>query len=87
MGIVFSFFKVLNKEYYALQNSSEKRLVELESKCKEQSDKLDVYEKLEKELDDVIMQAAESKDLCIVVNKVLQCSYFLSRRVSLNLAF
>ncbi|XP_015769721.1 PREDICTED: progesterone-induced-blocking factor 1-like [Acropora digitifera] len=50
---------VLNKEYYALQNSSEKRLVELESKCKEQSDKLDVYEKLEKELDDVIMQAAE----------------------------
>ncbi|XP_074621025.1 progesterone-induced-blocking factor 1-like [Acropora palmata] len=51
--------EVLNKEYYALQNSSEKRLVELESKCKEQSDKLDVYEKLEKELDDVIMQAAE----------------------------
>ena len=67
MGIVFSFFfKVLNKEYYALQNSSEKRLVELESKCKEQSDKLDVYEKLEKELDDVIMQAAESKDLCML---------------------
>ena len=60
------FFKVLNKEYYALQNSSEKHLVELESKCKEQSDKLDVYEKLEKELDDVIMQAAESKDLCML---------------------
>ncbi|KAK2551100.1 Progesterone-induced-blocking factor 1 [Acropora cervicornis] len=54
--------EVLNKEYYALQNSSEKRLVELESKCKEQSDKLDVYEKLEKELDDVIMQAAENAE-------------------------
>lgn len=51
--------EVLNKEYYTLQNSSEKRLVELESKLKEQSDKLTVYEKLEKELDDVIMQAAE----------------------------
>ena len=54
--------KVLNKEYYTLQNSSEKRLVELESKCKEQGDKLAVYEKLEQELDDVIMQAAESKE-------------------------
>ena len=53
---------MLNKEYYALQNSSEKQLVELESKCKEQGDKLAVYEKLEQELDDVIMQAAESKD-------------------------
>lgn len=54
--------KILNKEYYSLQNSSEKRLVELESKCKEQVDKLAVYEKLEQELDDVIMQAAESKE-------------------------
>ncbi len=45
-----------------MQNSSEKRLVELESKCKEQGDKLAVYEKLEQELDDVIMQAAESKE-------------------------
>ena len=52
---------MLNKEYYALHNSSEKRLVELESRCKEQSDKLAVYEKLEQELDDVIMQAAEGK--------------------------
>ena len=59
---IFLFLKVLNKEYYTLQNSSEKRLVELESKLKEQSDKLTVYEKLEKELDDVIMQAAESKN-------------------------
>lgn len=67
VGIIFLSFKVLNKEYYALQNSSEKRLVELESKCKEQSDKLDVYEKLEKELDDVIMQAAESKDSNVVI--------------------
>lgn len=51
--------EVLSKEYYSLKNSSERRLVELESKCKEQGDKLAVYEKLEQELDDVIMQAAE----------------------------
>lgn len=51
--------EVLNKEYYTLQNSSEKQLVELEAKCKEQGDKLAVYEKLEQELDDVIMQSAE----------------------------
>ncbi|KAL9973441.1 hypothetical protein ACROYT_G019903 [Oculina patagonica] len=51
--------EILNKEYYTLQNLSEKRLLELESKCKEQGDKLAVYEKLEQELDDVIMQAAE----------------------------
>ena len=36
--------------------------MELEAKCKEQRDKLAVYEKLEQELDDVIMQAAESKE-------------------------
>ena len=54
--------KILNKEYYSLQNSSEKQLVELESKCKEQGDKLAIYEKLEQELDDVIMQAAESEE-------------------------
>ena len=66
-------FQVLSKEYYSLKNSSERRLVELESKCKEQGDKLAVYEKLEQELDDVIMQAAESKHLG---NSVLFFSYW-----------
>lgn len=65
------FSKILNKEYYSLQNSSEKRLVELESKCKEQVDKLAVYEKLEQELDDVIMQAAESKEYKHIKDAVL----------------
>ena len=64
--------KILNKEYYSLQNSSEKRLVELESKCKEQGDKLAIYEKLEQELDDVIMQTAESEeyDLCSFIGSL-----------------
>lgn len=69
--IIF-FLKILNKEYYSLQNSSEKQLVELETKCKEQGDKLVVYEKLEQELDDVIMQAAESKDydFCLLIGSL-----------------
>lgn len=66
-------FQVLSKEYYSLKNSSERRLVELESKCMEQGDKLAVYEKLEQELDDVIMQAAESMNLR---NSVLFFSYW-----------
>ena len=66
-------FQVLSKEYYSLKNSSERRLVELELKCKEQGDKLAVYEKLEQELDDVIMQAAESTNLR---NSVLFFSYW-----------
>ena len=66
-------FQVLSKEYYSLKNSFERRLVELESKCKEQGDKLAVYEKLEQELDDVIMQAAESTNLR---NSVLFFSYW-----------
>ncbi|XP_032219897.2 progesterone-induced-blocking factor 1 isoform X1 [Nematostella vectensis] len=51
--------EVLSKEFYALQRSSDKRLTELESRCTEQTTKLGVYEGLERELDDVIMQAAE----------------------------
>ena len=66
-------FQVLSKEYYSLKNSSERRLVQLESKCKEQGDKLAVYEKLEQELDDVIMQAAESTNSR---NSVLFFSYW-----------
>ena len=53
--------------------------MELEAKCKEQGDKLAVYEKLEQELDDVIMQAAESKEqqLFISVRRILSemCSF------------
>ena len=77
----FFLLKVLNKEYYTLQNSSEKQLVELEAKCKEQGDKLAVYEKLEQELDDVIMQAAESKEqqlfISLSVHRILSemCSF------------
>ena len=51
--------KVLTKEFYELQSSSEKRVVELQAQVSEQQVKLETYERLEQELDDVTMQAAE----------------------------
>uniref|UniRef100_A0AAR2J457 Progesterone immunomodulatory binding factor 1 n=1 Tax=Pygocentrus nattereri TaxID=42514 RepID=A0AAR2J457_PYGNA len=54
--------EVLTKEFYALQASSEKRIAELHSLSVEQEKRLEIYEKLEKELDDVTMQAAEMEN-------------------------
>ncbi|XP_071951587.1 progesterone-induced-blocking factor 1-like [Antedon mediterranea] len=51
--------EVLTKEFYGLQTSSERRIKELESEINEKKSKLEIYEKLEQELDDVVMQAAE----------------------------
>ncbi|KAL2087881.1 hypothetical protein ACEWY4_016709 [Coilia grayii] len=51
--------EVLTKEFYELQSSSEKRVVELQSQVSEQQVRLDTYERLEQELDDITMQAAE----------------------------
>ena len=53
--------QVLTKEYYGLQTTSEKKNVDLEAQISELRSKLQTYEKLEKELDDVVMQAAESR--------------------------
>ena len=52
-------FKVLTKEYYAQQTGLEKTIAELESKLQDKEGRLQTYERLEKELDDVVMQAAE----------------------------
>uniref|UniRef100_A0A2K5LPQ8 Progesterone immunomodulatory binding factor 1 n=1 Tax=Cercocebus atys TaxID=9531 RepID=A0A2K5LPQ8_CERAT len=53
--------EVLTKEFYSLQASSEKRITELQAQNSEHQARLDIYEKLEKELDEIIMQTAESK--------------------------
>ena len=44
-----------------MQTSLEKRNSELESSLQELKSKLETYEKLEVELDEVIMEAADSK--------------------------
>ncbi|XP_077014531.1 progesterone-induced-blocking factor 1 isoform X3 [Tamandua tetradactyla] len=51
--------EVLTKEFYSLQASSEKRITELQAVNCEHQAKLDIYEKLERELDEIIMQTAE----------------------------
>lgn len=51
--------EVLTKEFYSLQSSSEKRITELEAQNSGRQARLDIYEKLEKELDEIIMQTAE----------------------------
>ncbi|XP_056628479.1 progesterone-induced-blocking factor 1 [Triplophysa dalaica] len=54
--------EVLTKEFYGLQSSSEKRITELQTQNSEQQARLETYERLEKELDDVTMQAAEMEN-------------------------
>ncbi|XP_056411481.1 progesterone-induced-blocking factor 1 [Hyla sarda] len=54
--------EVLTKEFYALQASTEKRVTELQAQNSEQRTRLDTYEKLEQELDDVIIQSAQMED-------------------------
>ncbi|KAG9492103.1 hypothetical protein GDO78_000560 [Eleutherodactylus coqui] len=54
--------EVLTKEFYALQASTEKRVTELQAQNSEQRARLETYEKLEQELDDVIIQSAQMDD-------------------------
>uniref|UniRef100_A0A8C4XPA8 Progesterone immunomodulatory binding factor 1 n=1 Tax=Falco tinnunculus TaxID=100819 RepID=A0A8C4XPA8_FALTI len=54
--------EVLTKEFYSLQSSSEARVIELQTQNSEYQARLDTYEKLEKELDEIILQTAEMED-------------------------
>lgn len=54
--------QLLTHEFYRLQASSEKQITELQAQNAEQASRLETYEKLEQELDQVTMQAAESKN-------------------------
>ncbi|XP_069000612.1 progesterone-induced-blocking factor 1 [Embiotoca jacksoni] len=54
--------ELLTQEFYRLQASSEKRVTELHAQNAEQASRLETYEKLEQELDEVTMQAAEIED-------------------------
>lgn len=54
--------EVIQNEYYALQINKDKQSIEIESELNEAKHKLESYEKLEREMDDVILQAAENAD-------------------------
>lgn len=58
--------QLLTQEFYRLQTSSEKRSAELQAQNAEQASRLETYEKLEQELDQVTMQAAESKNFVLL---------------------
>ena len=71
------FSQVLTKEYYSLQTSLDKRVVELEASLSDKSARLSTYEKLEEDLDTVVMQAAEghtrrNRDFRINIHKFLE---------------
>ena len=57
--------EVLSRELWVVQNEGKLKVLELEAKVREQGERLDVYEKLEKEMDQVVMQAAEGGWACI----------------------
>ncbi|KAM8976481.1 progesterone-induced-blocking factor 1 [Pelodytes ibericus] len=54
--------EVLTKEFYSLQTSTEKQIGELQAQNCEHRARLETYEKLEQELDEVIMQSAEMEN-------------------------
>ncbi|XP_078737329.1 progesterone-induced-blocking factor 1 isoform X1 [Lampetra fluviatilis] len=51
--------ELLTREFYALQAASERRATELSSQNAELRARVDTYERLEAELDDVVMQSAQ----------------------------
>lgn len=52
---------MLTQELWSVQSECDLRVRELESRLSDQRQQLEVYEKLEKELDEVVMQAAQSE--------------------------
>ncbi|CAF0913714.1 unnamed protein product [Didymodactylos carnosus] len=50
---------LIQKEYFNLQVQSDRRMMEIDTELNEKRTKLQVYEKVEQELDEVVMQAAQ----------------------------
>jgi len=56
---------VLTQELWSVQSECDVRVRGMESRLRDQGQQLEVYEKLERELDEVVMQAAESEPLAL----------------------
>ena len=78
--LVQSCSQLVTKEFYAVQTSTEKRISELETVLNEKSSQLATYEKLEHELDQVVMQAADGT---YSHGHVSVCCLYSSLRVNL----
>ncbi|XP_075383391.1 progesterone-induced-blocking factor 1 isoform X2 [Mycteria americana] len=73
--------EVLTKEFYSLQSSSETRIIELQTQNSEFQARLDTYEKLEKELDEIILQTAEMEDEVEAERVLFSYGVHLARRL------
>jgi progesterone-induced-blocking factor 1 len=60
-----SSFQLIQKEYFNLQVQSDRRLMEIDTELNDKRTKLHVYEKVEQELDEVVMQAAQGNQMKI----------------------
>jgi len=65
---LFFFFQLIQKEYFNLQVQSDRRLMEIDTELNDKRTKLQVYEKVEQELDEVVMQAAQGNELLTISN-------------------
>jgi hypothetical protein len=65
---LFFFFQLIQKEYFNLQVQSDRRLMEIDTELNDKRTKLQVYEKVEQELDEVVMQAAQGNKLLTISN-------------------
>lgn len=64
LGLFISFrSQLIQKEYFNLQVQSDRRLMEIDTELNDKRTKLQVYEKVEQELDEVVMQAAQGNVL------------------------
>lgn len=75
-------YKVLLKEYYAMEGAKNKKITELESELSSKNSRLESYDKLEHELDNVILQAAESEEKSNTESVLLAYGY--GANVSIN---
>ncbi|XP_072706190.1 progesterone-induced-blocking factor 1 isoform X2 [Ciconia boyciana] len=73
--------EVLTKEFYSLQSSSETRIIELQTQNSEFQARLDTYEKLEKELDEIILQTAEMENEVEAERVLFSYGVHLARRL------
>ncbi|CAF5116410.1 unnamed protein product, partial [Rotaria sp. Silwood1] len=58
---------LIQKEYFNLQVQSDRRLMEIDTELNEKRTKLQVYEKVEQELDEVVMQAAQGNKHTLII--------------------
>ena len=63
LHVCLCWFQILSQELHASEREREVTRNQLEERVRELGQRLEGYEKIESELDDIVLQAAESKYL------------------------